>query len=58
MDFVNLSDASEALEFMDKIKEKVKASPEASILCMTAQGNIQLQQRDMDAVKVGCPCEM
>jgi len=39
------------LEFMEKIKEKVKASDEAVVLCMTAMGNIHLQQRDMDATK-------
>jgi len=46
-----MKDAKEALEFVDKIKEKVKTSDEANILCMTAMGNIHLQQRDMDATK-------
>jgi len=46
-----MKDAKEALEFMEKIKEKVKASDEAVVLCMTAMGNIHLQQRDMDATK-------
>jgi len=46
-----MKDAKDALEFMAKIQDKVKATDEANVLCMTAIGNIHLQQRDMEATK-------
>jgi len=46
-----ITDAKEALAFLEKIKEKVKASDESVVLCLTSMGNIHLQQRDMDATK-------
>merc|ERR1711935_675377 len=46
-----MTDAKEALDFIMKIQEKVKTTDEANVLCMTAIGNIHLQQRDMEATK-------
>jgi len=44
-------DAKEALEFVEKIKDKVKGNEEASILCLTIQGNLQLSLREMNTTK-------
>jgi hypothetical protein len=45
-------DPKQAAEFMEKIKEKVKASDESRVLCMTTIGNIKLKSKDFDSVKV------
>jgi len=44
-------DPNDALEFIEKLKDKVKASNEASVLLLTITGNIKLKQKEMDAVK-------
>lgn len=46
-----MKDQTEALEFLGKIKEKVKGNKEAVILCMTVEGRIHLTQNDMPATK-------
>lgn len=45
------TDADEALTFLEKIKEKVKVSDEAVILCSTAIGNIHLLARKYPETK-------
>ncbi|KAL5010475.1 hypothetical protein ScPMuIL_012780 [Solemya velum] len=45
------SDQKQAVEFLEKIKEKVKGSEEAKILCMTVIGTIKLRTKDLDATK-------
>jgi 26S proteasome regulatory subunit N9 len=42
----------EKIEFLKKIKDKVKNEPDATILCMTSLGAILLQQNLLDEVKV------
>lgn len=44
-------DTKEALEFLEKIREKTKESDEATILCLTAMGNIHLLANDHAATK-------
>lgn len=46
-----IKDPKEALEFLEKSKENVKSSDEAMTLCLTAMGNIKLDQSDMDGTK-------
>jgi len=46
-----MSNAQEAVAFMEKIKDKVKATDAAHVLCLTAIGNIHLQERDMETIK-------
>nr|UCK81615.1 26S proteasome non-ATPase regulatory subunit 13 [Arenicola marina] len=41
----------DALDFLDSIKEKVKACEEAAVLALIIKGNIQLKEREMDATK-------
>lgn len=41
----------EAMAFVGKFREKVKNDGEASLLCLTAIGTIQLRQNDLEAVK-------
>jgi len=43
---------TEALEFLDKMKGIVKGSDEATVLCMTAIGNIKLKQEKYDDSKL------
>ena len=45
------------MDFLEKIKEKVKATPEAKILCMTSIATIKLKGKDLDGTKVCCPIE-
>lgn len=45
------TNAADALAFLTKIKEKVKASDEAVILCSTAIGNIHLLDRNYKETK-------
>ena len=54
------TEPKEALEFLEKIKDKVKGSDEAAILCLTISGNIRLKQKEMDRTKVATtgPCPM
>ncbi|CAH3043279.1 unnamed protein product [Porites lobata] len=40
-----------ALEFLEREKEKIKNDVEAEVLCMTAIGNIKLQQGNMEETK-------
>ncbi|KAJ7379184.1 26S proteasome non-ATPase regulatory subunit 13 [Desmophyllum pertusum] len=40
-----------AIEFLEKEKEKIKNDVEAEVLCMTAIGNIKLQQSNMEDTK-------
>lgn len=44
-------DPNEAVEFIEKVKDKVKSSDEATILLLTICGTIRLKQKEMDAVK-------
>lgn len=46
-----IQDPKQAVEFIEKLKEKIKASDEAKILCMTTIGNIRLKNKDFDNVK-------
>ncbi|KAL9984813.1 hypothetical protein ACROYT_G007148 [Oculina patagonica] len=41
-----------AIEFLEREKEKIKNDIEAEVLCMTAIGNIKLQQSNMEETKV------
>ena len=49
---VFFSDPKLALEFLEKMKDKVKASEEAKVLCMTLMGIIHLRSREFPPVKV------
>lgn len=40
-----------AIEFLEREKEKIKNDVEAEVLCMTAIGNIKLQQSNMEETK-------
>jgi len=42
---------TDALEFLDKMKGIIKSSDEATVLCMTAIGNIKLKQEKYDESK-------
>lgn len=44
-------DPTQAVQFLEKLKEKVKHEPEPSILCDTAIGAIYLEQKTFDLVK-------
>ncbi|ESO09500.1 hypothetical protein HELRODRAFT_156472 [Helobdella robusta] len=46
-----MKDFQEALKFLEKIKENIKSSEEALILCLTAIGNIYLQLNNLDETK-------
>ncbi|KAK7107988.1 26S proteasome non-ATPase regulatory subunit 13-like [Littorina saxatilis] len=46
-----IQEPKQAVEFMEKLKEKVKSSDEAKILCMTTIGNIRLKNKDFENVK-------
>ncbi|KAK2171052.1 hypothetical protein NP493_1108g00022 [Ridgeia piscesae] len=46
-----MKDPKEALDFWESLKEKVKSSDESTLLVMTSQGNIHLNQKNMDQVK-------
>lgn len=46
-----IKDSKDAVEFLDKGREKVKSSDEASIILLTSTGNIRLKSKDMDATK-------
>ena len=46
-------DPKDAIEFLEKLQEKTKASNEASVLCSTAMGNIYLLGNDYAKTKVG-----
>lgn len=46
-----IKDTKEALEFLEKVREKVKTSDEAVVLCSTAIGNLHLQSNNMEATK-------
>lgn len=46
-----ITDAKAGMEFLEKLKEKVKASDEAKVLCMTTSGLICLKTKDMDKTK-------
>ena len=57
LEYINLcfclrKDHKEALEFLEKLREKTKASDEATILCSTSMGNIHLLQHDYAQTKV------
>ena len=47
----HIRDPKEALELLEKIRERVKISDEASVLCMTAMGVIKLRENDLDGTK-------
>jgi len=47
-----IADPKQAVDFLEKIREKVKANDEAKILCMTNIANIKLRGRDLDGTKV------
>merc|ERR1711881_478982 len=44
-------ETKEALEFLESVREKTKESDEATILCLTAMGNIHLLANDHAATK-------
>ncbi|XP_066504347.1 26S proteasome non-ATPase regulatory subunit 13-like [Hoplias malabaricus] len=46
-----ISDPNDAINFLEKTKEKVKSSEEALILCKTAIGSLKLQINDLTATK-------
>lgn len=48
---VQIKDYDEALAFMDKIREKVKASEEAVVLCLTRAAVMTLVKNDLDGTK-------
>lgn len=47
-----VSDAEETLAFLTKVKDKVKSSVEATVLCLTAIGNIHLVSGNKKETKV------
>lgn len=49
---LNLSDPKQAVEFLDKIKDKVKSNDEAKVLIMTSIGIIHLRNKEFPPVKV------
>lgn len=46
-----ITDPKQAIDFLEKIKEKVKANEEAKILCMTTIGTIKLRGKDIEGTK-------
>ncbi|KAK3098361.1 hypothetical protein FSP39_018762 [Pinctada imbricata] len=46
-----IPDTDGAISFIDKIKEKVKGSDEARLLCLTTMGTIRLKAKDMENTK-------
>lgn len=46
-----ITDATEAVQFLEKIREKVKQNDEAVVLLSTAIGNLYLSQGNFDAAK-------
>ena len=50
--FFRKKDSKDALQFLEKIKEKTKSSTEANILCSTAMGIIHLVGGDFAKTKV------
>lgn len=50
--FLNILDVETAITFIEKLKEKVKSSDEAKILCLTTMGTIRIRTRDLPATKV------
>ncbi|KAK0064537.1 26S proteasome non-ATPase regulatory subunit 13 [Biomphalaria pfeifferi] len=46
-----IHDPKQAIEFLEKLKEKVKVSEEAKVLCMTTMGIIYLKNKDFPPVK-------
>ncbi|CAL1543220.1 unnamed protein product [Lymnaea stagnalis] len=46
-----IPDPKQAVEYLEKIKEKVKASDEAKVLCMTSMGIIYLRNKEFPPVK-------
>ncbi|KAH3734459.1 26S proteasome non-ATPase regulatory subunit 13-like [Dreissena polymorpha] len=47
-----IQDPKQAVDFLEKIKEKVKATFEAKLLCMIGIGTIKLRCKDLDGTKV------
>ncbi|XP_071134795.1 26S proteasome non-ATPase regulatory subunit 13-like [Mytilus edulis] len=46
-----ITDPKAGVEFLEKLKEKVKASDEAKVLCMTSSGLICLRTKEMEKTK-------
>lgn len=46
-----IADPKQAVDFLEKIKEKVKASTEARVLCLTQIATIKLKTKDLDGTK-------
>ncbi|XP_005107749.1 26S proteasome non-ATPase regulatory subunit 13 [Aplysia californica] len=46
-----IPDSAQAIEFLEKVKEKVKANEEAKVLVMTSIGIIHLRNKDFPPVK-------
>jgi len=46
-----ITDSAQALDFLEKAKDKVKACEDARVLCMTSMGIIHLRQKDFPPVK-------
>ncbi|XP_074655076.1 26S proteasome non-ATPase regulatory subunit 13-like [Tubulanus polymorphus] len=47
-----IPDPTATIEFLEKIRDKVKTNEEASILCQTSIANVHLQQKDLEKTKV------
>jgi len=46
-----IPDSKQAVEFLDKVKDKVKSNESAKVLCMTSIGNIHLRNKEFPPVK-------
>jgi len=46
-----LKDPEQAIKFLSETKEKVASDTEAQVLCLTATGNVKLQQKNLDETK-------
>lgn len=46
-----IKDPKEALDFLEKIQEKVNGTDEATIMCLTAVANIKLKAKEMESTK-------
>jgi len=47
-----IPESKTAIEFLDKVKDKVKSNEEAKVLCMTCIGNIHLRNKEFPPVKI------
>ena len=47
-----MSDPKQATDFLEKIREKVKATTEARLLCLISIATIKLRVKDLEGTKV------